>query len=88
MCLQENGYEGTHMGGQHDLADILLAQESGEERCWVGARPQQSGICAVAIAIVGVCGRCILACMPWKNVKKKKRKEEKATPLGVQYKEA
>jgi len=55
------------MGSQHDLADILLAQESGKELSWVGSRPQQTGICAIAVAIVGVCGCCILACMPWKG---------------------
>ena len=62
------------MGSQHDLADVLLAQESGEERCWVGARPQQTGICAIAVAIVGVCGRCILACMACKTIRKEGRK--------------
>ena len=75
--LTRKGLRGSHMGCQHDLADILLAQESSEERCWVGSRPQQSGICAVAVTIVGICGRCILACMPCKIVRKKERKQRR-----------
>lgn len=67
------------MGGQHDLADILLAQEGGEERCWVGARPQQTGICAIAVAIVGICGCCILACIPCKTFRKEGRKQAQAS---------
>ena len=53
----------AHMRRYDHLIQVSLVQKGSEEGGWVGeTAPQQSGVCAVAIAVIGIYGGCDLTC--------------------------
>ncbi len=53
----------AHMRRYDYLIQVGLVQKGREKGCWVGqTAPQQTGVCAVAIAVVGIYGGCDLTC--------------------------
>ena len=57
-----NVMEVTHMGCNHDLAQVGLVQQSVEESGGVRQAAQNAAVCAVAITVVGIDWRSRLTC--------------------------